>query len=186
MVHWQTDSQPIGDGKAKLSLRPKWCLHGLEGEQIIAALEPPSWLTVKPLQWKFQRNNLPEQLTAELVTDAPVGTEGAIRIVTTMGEHRYEAQIQVRVVQEPTTVLRLDKVQIPFTWGICRRGGKEQSDDGKSGATFHRSEAMPVGGVRKDGFFSHPPYIGASVMYGLNLVRSLCPKNPAFFGSGLG
>jgi hypothetical protein len=181
MVHWQTDSQPIGDGKAKLSLRPKWCLHGLEGEQIIAALEPPSWLTVKPLQWKFQRNNLPEQLTAELVTDASVGTEGAIRIVTTMDEHRYEAQIQVRLVQEPSTVLRLDKVQIPFTWGICRRGGEEQLDDGKSGATFHRSEAMPVGGVRKDGFFSHPPYIGGVGYVWAQFGPITLPEEPCVF-----
>ncbi|MFA0784357.1 MAG: hypothetical protein YYHSYBAR_002748, partial [Candidatus Fervidibacter sacchari] len=181
IVRWQVNLQTVGDGKSKINLRPKWCLHGLEGEQVTVTFKPPSWLTVKPLQWKFQRNNLPDQLNAELVTDASVGTEGTIRIVTTIYEHRHEAQIQVRVVQEPSTVLRLDKVQIPFTWGICRRGGKEQLDDGKSGATFHRSEAMPVGGVRKDGFFSHPPYIGGVGYVWAQFGPLTLPNEPCVF-----
>jgi len=181
MVRWQVNLQPIGDGKSKINLRPKWCMHGLEGEQVTVTFEPPSWLTVKLLQWKFERNNLPDQLTVELVTEASVGTEGAIRAVTAIGEHRHEAQIQVRVVQEPSAVLRLDKIQVPFTWGICRRGGKEQFDDGKSGATFHRSDGMPVGGVRKDGFFSHPPYIGGVGYVWAQFGPITLPDEPCVF-----
>jgi hypothetical protein len=156
-------------------------LNGLEGEQVIIALEPPSWLTVNPLQWKFERKNLPDQLTAKLVTDAPVGTEGTIRIVTVIGERRHEAQIRLSVAQEPEAILRLDKIQVPFSWGICRRGGREQTDDGKSGATFHRSEAMPVGGVRKDGFFSHPPYIGGVGYVWAQFGPITLPEEPCVF-----
>ena len=181
MVRWQMNLRTSSDGKAKLHLRPKWCLHGLEGEQVTVTFESPSWLTVQPLQWKFERNNLPNQVTAELATDASVGTEGAIRVVTAMGKHRHEAQIQVRVTQEPSEVYRLDKVQFPFTWGICRRGGKEQLDDGKSGATFHRQDGMPVGGIRKDGFFSHPPYIGGVGYVWAQFGPITLPEEPCVF-----
>jgi hypothetical protein len=181
IVRWQVNLQPVGDGRAEIKLRPKWFLDGLEGEQVIIALEPPSWLTVNPLQWKFERKNLPDQLTAKLVTDAPVGTEGTIRIVTVIGERRHEAQIRLSVAQEPRAILRLDKIQVPFSWGICRRGGREQTDDGKSGATFHRSEAMPVGGVRKDGFFSHPPYIGGVGYVWAQFGPITLPEEPCVF-----
>jgi len=181
IVRWQVNLQPVGDGRAEIKLRPKWFLDGLEGEQVIIALEPPSWLTVNPLQWKFERKNLPDQLTAKLVTDAPVGTEEAIRIVTVIGERRHEAQIRLSVAQEPKAILQLDKIQVPFSWGICRRGGREQTDDGKSGATFHRSEAMPVGGVRKDGFFSHPPYIGGVGYVWAQFGPITLPEEPCVF-----
>lgn len=181
MVRWQVNLQPAGDGRAVIRLRPNWCLHGFEGEQVTVTLDPPSWLAARPSLWRLGRKKLPDQLVAELSTDAPAGTEGIIRLITAFGERRHEAQVPVTVVKEPSTVFRLDKIQVPVFWGICRRGGKEQPDDGKSGATFHRHDGMPVGGVRKEGFFSHPPYIGGVGYVWAQIGPLKLPNEPCIF-----
>lgn len=160
MVQWKVALHPIGDGKAQLHLRPLWYLHGLGGEEVKVTLQFPSWLSAPQSQWQFGRTKLPTELQTQLSTDAQVGMEGALTATAQIGKQRSETSWRLRVSEEPSAIVRLDKERIPFFWGICRRGQVEQSDDGKSGALFHREEGIPVGGVRKDGLFCHPPYIG--------------------------
>ncbi|MFN3420332.1 MAG: hypothetical protein ACK40X_01225, partial [Armatimonadota bacterium] len=121
-----------------------------------------------------------------LGTNAEVGTEGILSVIAQIGAHRYESKWQLMVEREPTTLIRLDVGRVPFFWGICRRGKGEQSDDGKSGALFHRSEGMPVGGIRKDGFFSHPPYIGGVGYVWAQFGPLKLPNEPCEFRSWVG
>ncbi|MGQ9519624.1 MAG: hypothetical protein ACUVTP_05985, partial [Candidatus Fervidibacter sp.] len=63
---------------------------------------------------------------------------------------------------------------------------KEQPDDGKSGATFHRHEGMPVGGAKKSGFFTHPPYIGGVGYSWAQFGPLKLPSEPCVFRSWIG
>lgn len=186
LVRWQVNLRPTGDGQAEIQVRPQWCLHGLEGKRVTVNLKPPPWLAARPSVWQFKPVNLPDMLVAKLSTDAPAGTEGVIRLVTEIGEYRHEAQIQVVVEQDPEAILRLDKSQVPVSWGICRRGGRERLDDGKSGATFHRRENMPVGGISKEGFFSHPPYIGGVGYVWAQIGPLTLPDDPCLLRTWVG
>ncbi len=47
---------------------------------------------------------------------------------------------------------------IPYSWGICLRGGQEEPNEGNTGAIFDPGEDLSVGGVVKRGIFMHPPY----------------------------
>ncbi len=127
-----------------------------------------------------------EELRVIMRTNVDVGAEGTLTVITQAGNHRHEAQWKLQVVREPTTLLRLDSDQVPFFWGICRRGQSERADDGKSGATFYRHDGMPVGGVSKPGFFSHPPYIGGVGYVWAQFGPIELPNEPCEFRSWVG
>ncbi len=188
MVRWKISLRTIDDGLAELTLSPHWCLYGLEGDDLTIVLQPPLWVTASETRFtgKTVQAEKMRELQVMLRTNAEVGAEGTLSVVAQVGAHRYETEWQLIVGQEPTTLVRFDVDRVPFFWGICRRGKDEQSDDGKSGAIFHRSEGMPVGGIRKDGFFSHPPYIGGVGYVWAQFGPLKLPKEPCEFRSWVG
>ncbi|MCX7969818.1 MAG: hypothetical protein N3B10_15195, partial [Armatimonadetes bacterium] len=197
IVRWQLSLRNIDDGVAELRLKPKWCLHGIEGKDLTVTLHLPSW--AEAAQTKFEgeigfsarREPRPpvkglEELRTTLRTNADIGAEGSLTVVTQVGKHRQETKWRLRVTRELTTLIRLDVDRVPFFWGICRRGQDEQPDDGKSGATFFRHDGMPVGGVSKPGFFSHPPYIGGVGYVWAQFGPMNLPNEPCEFRSWVG
>lgn len=160
MVIWKATMRPIGDGRAELRLQPRWRLYGLDGKEGTVTLQTPSWLSASQSEWRFDRAKPPTELRAELFTEAEIGMEGSLSVSVQIGKLQSKTSWQLRVAEEPLFLVRLGKDLVSFFWGIARRGQAEQPDDGKSGALFHREESIPVGGVRKDGLFCHPPYIG--------------------------
>ncbi len=160
IVRWQATLRPLGDGEADLTLRPRWCLTGLAETQGAITLQVPAWLLASATSWSFSADKPPTQLRVRLSVQQEREASGEVQVAVRIGQWQATQKWRVRVTLEPTLHWRLDKMALPFAWGICRRGGREQPDDGKSGATFHPHDRMPVGGVVKAGFFSHPPYIG--------------------------
>ncbi|MGQ9462144.1 MAG: hypothetical protein ACUVRR_03645 [Candidatus Fervidibacter sp.] len=189
MVEWQVNLQPISSGESALKIRPRLHLQGLDGDFVEVVIQVPDWVSSTQTKFVLPIGNLPPhgtEIGVLLRTTAQAGTEGILKVISQIGEHRHEALWRLKVVEEPPVVVNLDKDKVPFFWGICRRGQKEQPDDGKSGATFHRHEGMPVGGAKKSGFFAHPPYIGGVGYSWAQFGPLKLPSEPCVFRSWIG
>jgi len=186
MVQWRASLRPRGDGQGELLLRARWCLHGLGKGSVTVALHLPEWVTAKQTSWLFPTKRLPETLRTYLRAEVGAKREGEMVVMVRRGRVEAKQAWRLQLVDILPFSLRLDKVSVPFVWGIRRRGGKEQPDDGKSGATFYRHAGMPVGGVVKPGFFSHPPYIGGVGYVWARIGPLTLPNEPCLFRSWVG
>jgi len=100
------------------------------------------------------------------------------------GGGRYSKKVWMETSAAPGTSHRLFNIVSEPVWGCCVRGGKENPADDSSGATFVFGENS-CGGIKKEGYFAHPPYIGG-VGYTFARFEIHVPQEPVFLDFSIG
>ncbi len=119
---------------------------------------------------------------AVLVPDKEEVRELTITVNTGNVPYRKKVWLNTRVVPEPTRLL--SNLAPEPMWGYCLRGHEEVPGDRSSGATFDFGENS-CGGVTKQGFFAHPPYLGG-VGYTFGRFEIDLPGEPALLKFSVG
>lgn len=147
----------LKNGKASLLFSVKNNLAAAPPVAIRLSLSDPS-LSVKPAQITIPSGRR-QALSVNVIQEKPAEVRKAVLTMNVAVKNVAFRQIlKFKVETSRPVFANLHDSSVPFTWTMRVRGGEEKPGDRRTGASFGRSREMPVGGVRRDGLFSHPPY----------------------------
>jgi hypothetical protein len=147
----------------------------------VACGSPPG--SVLAQQKVLLKKGRPTELPLRVVMpEHEMETELTISVST--GGLPYKKKVWLKASNAPQIEHNLHDLVPEPTWGYCPRGGEETAGDARSGATFEFGEHQS-GGVKKVGYFAHPPYVGG-VGYTFGRFEIEMPKEPAVFRFSIG
>ncbi len=107
-----------------------------------------------------------------------------LTVTVSAGSAPYKKKVWMKTTPAPETTQRLSDLVPEPVWGCCSRGGKETVGNENSGASFDVGENS-CGGLRKQGYFAHPPYVGG-VGYAYGRFDVDLPKGAAVLKVAIG
>jgi hypothetical protein len=154
-VRWEWSYKANPEGTL-LTLMPKWRLAGLANVRMKVALTASDGWRVSPASYSLNSSNPPRKLQFMVYSSLATGVKGRLLVSLEGLPQTIRKDFQLVREYQKTEVRNL--TNIPYSWGICLRGGQEEPNEGNSGAIFDPGEDLSVGGVVKRGIFMHPPY----------------------------
>lgn len=175
----------LEEGKATLTFRFKNNLQGAPRGSIKFSLDEPN-LSIEPSVINFPTGlERTFKMKIELKGDRKI-ERATLKAEVSVKNLSLAKIFNLKVDAFKLVVFNFYDGSIPFTWRICFRGKDEEPGDSRTGASFISRKSMPVGGVEKDGLFSHPPYIGG-VGYTTAIFDWIkLPKEPTEFHMFIG
>ena len=152
---------------------------------ITSHLGEPADFTLQAAGKPHQLRLIPNQTTLTNLNLGPAHAESAelLPIVLQSGSHTQSLELGLRTRREVAALLPLPS---HWTGGMARRGQKETSDFGTSGA-FVRPQSIECGAVTKTGLFMHPPWQGGpGYSFALYAPCALPAETPAAFRASVG
>ncbi|MBC7326949.1 LamG domain-containing protein [bacterium] len=174
----------LKDGKAELVFNFKNNLKGTTKGKVKFSIDNPD-LLIEPTEFTLSQRE--QSLKVRLIQKKAEEIEKATLMVEVQLYDLSLAKIfKLGVESYQPVIANFYDGSLPFQWKICFRGGEEQPGDSKTGAIFERRKGMPVGGIEKDGLFSHPPYVGGVGWTSATFEKIKLPKEPCEFHAYIG
>lgn len=140
-----------------------------------ALLTSPGWLRVEPNSWDVQEEKVRQEVRFVLLGEPK---EDTLVVGLRAGDQFAHQPFRLRPERFWPVFYNLTDRRWPLRWVIAFRGREEEPGRGDTGASFHHERGIPCGGVKRDGFFSHPPYRGGVGYTAAYLGPLTLPQEP--------